>query len=121
MRRPPGATLLWTDPRTSRRVNGRTRPANTPQHLMQTDYPNPPSRRASVIFPHREHQAAGARASAGGVSAPQPEQRQMSRDCFSGSDTIHILLPTNDCLVDAHVPTARSTSCRYIRSTRTCQ
>jgi hypothetical protein len=44
-----------------------------------------------VIFPHREHQAAGARASAGWVSAPQPERRQMSRDCFSESDTIHIL------------------------------
>jgi hypothetical protein len=29
----------------------------------------------------------------------------MSGDCFSETDTIHILLPTNDCLVNAHVPT----------------
>jgi hypothetical protein len=47
----------------------------------------PPSRCASVICPHREHHAAGARSSEGCVNAPQREQRQITVGCFLASDT----------------------------------
>jgi hypothetical protein len=54
---------------------------------LHRDGHHPPSRRASVTRPHREHHAAGARSSEGWTSDPHPLHRQITGDCLLLSDT----------------------------------